>query len=111
MKSFTLDDLEQIVAQRANASPDHSYTAKLLLSGSTKAAQKLGEEAVEAAIAAVQNDQKALVSEAADVLYHLLVLLHSQNISLSEVLTVLEKRTVQSGLEEKASRDNKTAAS
>ena len=72
---FTLDDLAKIVEQRAGADPDVSYTAKLLAGGPAKAAKKLGEEAMEAAIAAVMNDRKHLTDEAADVLYHLLVVL------------------------------------
>lgn len=104
MKSFTLDDLEQIIRQRAAISPDLSYTARLLEKGPAKIAQKVGEEAVEAAIAAVQNDREALISETADLLYHLLVLLHSQKVGFADVLDVLDKRTAQSGLEEKASR-------
>ena len=73
MTDFTLSDLEAVVADRAAAPPDQSYTAKLLAGGPAKPAKKLGEEAVEAAIAAVQGDRAGLVSEAADVLYHLLV--------------------------------------
>ena len=104
MTSFTLDDLARIVAQRAAAPASESYTAKLLSEGPAKAAKNLGEEAVEAAIAAVQGDRQNLTAEAADVLYHLLVVLQGANIPLSEVMAELERRTVQSGLAEKASR-------
>ncbi|MCJ2033500.1 phosphoribosyl-ATP diphosphatase [Methylobacterium sp. J-068] len=104
MTQFTLDDLEALVAERATASPDMSYTAKLLLGGPAKSAKKLGEEAVEAAIAAVLGDRDGLIGEAADVLYHLLVVLRGAGIGLGEVLAELERRTAQSGIAEKASR-------
>jgi phosphoribosyl-ATP pyrophosphohydrolase len=101
---FTLDDLARIVAERAGAGPDRSYTAKLLAEGPVRAAKKLGEEAVEAAIAAVQGDRAELVREAADVLYHLLVVLKAGGVPLDEVMAELQRRTAQSGLEEKAAR-------
>ena len=101
---FTLADLAQIVAERAKASPDRSYTAKLLAKGPAHAAKKLGEEAVEAAIAAVQGDHATLVAEAADVLYHLMVVLEGAHVPLDEVMSELQRRTAQSGLAEKASR-------
>lgn len=104
MTQFTLNDLEALVADRAAASPETSYTAKLLAGGQGRAAKKLGEEAVEAAIAAVQGDRAGLVSEAADVLYHLLVVLRGGGIGLDEVLAELERRTTQSGIAEKAAR-------
>jgi phosphoribosyl-ATP pyrophosphohydrolase len=104
MTTFTLDDLARIVAQRAAAPAGESYTAKLLADGPAKAAKKLGEEAVEAAIAAVQGDRKNLTAEAADVLYHLLVVLQGADIPLNEVMAELERRTAQSGLAEKAAR-------
>lgn len=104
MTQFTLSDLEALVAERAAASPDTSYTAKLLAGGPAKPAKKLGEEAVEAAIAAVQGDRAGLVSESADVLYHLLVVLRGAGIGLDEVLTELGRRTAQSGIAEKAAR-------
>lgn len=106
MTSFTLVDLEQIIADRAKASPDVSYTAKLLLSGPARSAKKLGEEAVETVIAAIEQDKTSLTSEAADLLYHLLVVLHGAGIPLENVMQELEKRTIQSGLAEKASRPN-----
>jgi phosphoribosyl-ATP pyrophosphohydrolase len=104
MTTFTLTDLEAIVAKRANASPDESWTAKLAAAGQTKAAKKLGEEAVETVIAAISQDRKNLVDESADLLYHLLVVLKIADIPLEDVLAELERRTAQSGLQEKASR-------
>lgn len=104
MTTFSLEDLARIVAERAAAPVSESYTAKLLADGPAKAAKKLGEEAVEAAIAAVQGDRQNLTAEAADVLYHLLVLLQGANIPLSDVMAELERRTAQSGLAEKAAR-------
>lgn len=104
MTHFTLSDLEALIAHRAEASPDESYTAKLLAGGPAKPAKKLGEEAVEAAIAAVQGDRTGLVSEAADVLYHLVVLLRAGGVALDEVMAELERRTAQSGIAEKAAR-------
>jgi phosphoribosyl-ATP pyrophosphohydrolase len=101
---FTLDDLAKIVEQRAGADPDVSYTANLFAGGPPKAAKKLGEEAMEAAIAAVMNDRGHLTAEAADVLYHLLVVLRSAGVPLGDVMDELQRRTAQSGLEEKASR-------
>ena len=101
---FTLSDLARTIAERAEASPGESYTAKLLQHGPAKAAKKLGEEAVEAVIAAMQGDREALVAEAADVLYHLLVVLKAGDVRLEEVMNELERRTAQSGLAEKASR-------
>jgi phosphoribosyl-ATP pyrophosphohydrolase len=104
MPSFSLSDLDRIVAERAADSPERSYTAKLLAGGPSASAKKLGEEAVEAAIAAVQGDRAALVAEAADVLYHLLVVLRAGGVSLDEVMAELERRTARSGLAEKAAR-------
>ena len=104
MSDFSLTDLERIVAERAKASPDESYTAKLIARGMEVAAKKLGEEAVEAVIAAVTADREHLVAESADVLYHLLVVLKAANIPLDEVMAELQRRTAQSGLAEKAAR-------
>lgn len=104
MSEFSLADLEKIVARRAAAAPEESWTAKLVSAGQPKAAQKLGEEAVEAVIAAVTNDNESLTAEAADVLYHLLVVLNIADISLGDVMAELQRRTAQSGLQEKASR-------
>ncbi|WP_210496279.1 phosphoribosyl-ATP diphosphatase [Microvirga antarctica] len=104
MTAFTLEDLARIVDARASAPDSESYTAKLLSGGPAKAAKKLGEEAVEAVIAAVSGDRQNLTAEAADVLYHLLVVLRGAHIPLSDVLNELERRTAQSGLAEKAAR-------
>jgi phosphoribosyl-ATP pyrophosphohydrolase len=101
---FTLEDLDARIAERAKAAPDESYTAKLLARGVEKCAQKLGEEAVEAAIAAVTVNPTELVKEAGDVLYHLLVLLRASGVGLDAVMAELQSRTAQSGLAEKASR-------
>lgn len=104
MTDFTLETLNAIVADRAESDDSASYTRKLINKGVGKCAQKLGEEAVEAVIAAVQNDPKELTGEAADLLYHLLVVLKVANVPLSDVMKELERRTGQTGLEEKASR-------
>ena len=104
MSAFTLADLERIVAERASASPDESYTAKLIAAGPARSGKKLGEEAVEAVIAAVAGDKAGLTSEAADVIYHLLVVLRGAGIPLEDVMAELSRRTGQSGLAEKASR-------
>jgi phosphoribosyl-ATP pyrophosphohydrolase len=101
---MTLEELDQRLAARATASPEDSYTAKLLAKGIEKCAQKVGEEAVEAAIAAVARDRTGLTSETADLLYHLLVLLRAAGIPLEEVMAELDRRTAQSGLAEKAAR-------
>ncbi|MGB3338558.1 MAG: phosphoribosyl-ATP diphosphatase [Devosia sp.] len=103
---MTLDDLENRIGIRAAASPDESYTAKLIARGMEKCAQKLGEEATEAVIAAVTGNRAELVKESADVLYHLLVVLRAANLPLAEVMAELDSRTGQSGLAEKASRQN-----
>jgi phosphoribosyl-ATP pyrophosphohydrolase len=104
MTAFSLSDLEAIVAKRANATPDDSWTAKLVAGGQAKAAKKLGEEAIEAVMAAVQNDRENLVYESADLLYHLMVVLKIADIPLQDVMQELERRTAQTGLNEKASR-------
>lgn len=103
--AFTLDDLAALIADRArSADSAASYTAKLLAAGPAKCAKKFGEEAFEAALAAVSEDDAALTAEAADVLYHLLVLLQSRGVALESVMAELRRRTAQSGLAEKASR-------
>lgn len=102
--SFTLEQLNARLAERASASPDQSYTAQLLAKGVEKCAKKLGEEAVEAAIAAVTGNKKELTAEAGDVLYHLLVTLRAAGVELDDVMAELENRTSQSGLAEKAAR-------
>lgn len=104
MTSFTLTDLERIVAERAAASPEESWTARLLAAGPERAAKKLGEEAVEAVIAAVKGDREELIAESADLIYHLLVVLRARDVALRDVLSQLEARTVRSGLAEKAAR-------
>jgi phosphoribosyl-ATP pyrophosphohydrolase len=104
MTDFTLQDLEKRVQERARASAEVSYTRKLLDRGIDHCAKKLGEEAVETVIAAIHEDDKHLAGEAADLLYHLLVVLHARGISLAQVEAVLADRQRQSGLEEKASR-------
>lgn len=101
---MTLDELEQRIAIRAAASPDESYTAKLIGRGMEKCAQKLGEEATEAVIAAVTGNRAELIKESADVLYHLLVVLKAAELPLSAVMAELDARTAQSGLAEKAAR-------
>ncbi|WP_417687284.1 phosphoribosyl-ATP diphosphatase [Roseibium sp.] len=104
MTNFTLADLDAIIAARASSDDENSYTRKLIGKGVAKCAQKLGEEAVEAAIAAVREDREELTAEAADILYHLLVVLRISGVSLEDVMAELSRRTGQSGLEEKASR-------
>jgi phosphoribosyl-ATP pyrophosphohydrolase len=105
MGGFTLEDLARIVASRANESADKSYTRKLLDAGVEKCAKKLGEEAAETIIAAVAGTKEQTVAESADLLYHLLVVLKARGVDLAEVYAELERRTAQSGLEEKASRN------
>lgn len=92
------------VKSRRGASPETSYTAKLLSQGMEKCAKKLGEEAVEAALAAVLGDKEHLTSESADLLYHLLVVLEAAGIPLADVMAELERRTATGGIAEKASR-------
>jgi phosphoribosyl-ATP pyrophosphohydrolase len=104
MAAFTLQDLEKRVQARARVSAEASYTRALLDKGVTHCAKKLGEEAVEIAIAAVAEDRGRVVAEAADLLYHLLVVLHARGIALAEVEAALAERTRQSGLDEKAAR-------
>ena len=104
---FSLDDLSNLIASRAAATGDKSYTRSLIDGGPAKAGKKLGEEAVECVIAAVQGDKKALTLEAADVIYHLLVVLQIGGVSLQDVVAELGRRTHQSGLEEKAARSPK----
>jgi phosphoribosyl-ATP pyrophosphohydrolase len=101
---FTLEDLDARVAERALASPDESYTAKLLAAGVARCAKKLGEESAELLIAAVAGTKAETTAEAADLLYHLLVLLKASDVSLDEVMAELDQRTAQSGLAEKAAR-------
>jgi len=100
----TLEQLAATIEARKGADPDTSWTAKLLAKGPEKCAEKFGEEAVEAIIEAVKGDRAALTSEAADVLYHLLVMLASRDVALADVLAELERREGVSGIEEKAGR-------
>lgn len=100
----TLDRLSATIEARKGADPDSSWTAKLLAKGPEKCAEKFGEEAVEAIIAAVKNDRENLVYEAADVLYHLAVMLAARDVTLDEVLAELDRRAGTSGLDEKAAR-------
>jgi len=105
--SFTLDDLAALIKSRREDDASTSYTKTLLDAGMPRIAKKFGEEAVETVIAAMEGDRSALVNEAADTLYHLLVMLEARDISLGDVLRELERRTKQSGLAEKAARGAK----
>ena len=104
MSAFTLDALSDLIAARAKDSAGSSYTSSLLQAGIGRCARKFGEEAVEMVIAAVEKDRKTLMLEAADVLYHLLVVLQSGGVPLQDVLHELGRRTTQSGHAEKAAR-------
>jgi len=106
MSRFTIHDLAATVDARAASGGDASYTRKLLDKGVGHCAKKLGEEAVETVIAAVENDRDHLIAESADLVFHLLVLLKARGVGLAEVEDALAKRTGQSGLEEKAARKN-----
>jgi phosphoribosyl-ATP pyrophosphohydrolase len=105
MAEHPLDRLAATIAARRGAEAGTSWTAKLLAAGPERCARKFGEEAVEAVIEAVRGDRAALTSEAADVLYHLLVMLAARDVALSEVLAELERREGVSGLAEKAARE------
>jgi phosphoribosyl-ATP pyrophosphohydrolase len=104
MADFSLEDLERIVAQRAQAEATTSYTRALLDDGPPRCAKKLGEEGVELALAVAAGERAQVIAEAADVLYHLVVALKSRDVPLAEVLEELQRRTAQSGLAEKAGR-------
>ncbi|HKK35757.1 MAG TPA: phosphoribosyl-ATP diphosphatase [Paracoccaceae bacterium] len=99
-----LGRLAATIEARRGADPESSHTAKLLARGTLKCAQKFGEEAVEAVVAAAAEDREALVSEAADVIYHLMVMLASRDVSLEDVTAELARREGVSGVDEKASR-------
>jgi len=99
-----LHELAATIEARKSADPDSSWTANLLSKGPEKAAEKFGEEAIEAIIEAVKGDREKLTSEAADVLYHLLVMLAARDVALDDVLDELARRQGTSGLAEKASR-------
>jgi phosphoribosyl-ATP pyrophosphohydrolase len=104
VSGFSLDDLASLITRRRSESGSGSYTRSLLDGGPALAARKLGEEAVETIIAALSGDKKALKLEAADLLYHLLVVLEGGGVGLADVMAELERRTAQSGLDEKAAR-------
>ena len=99
-----LNRLAATIAARKGIDPDTSWTAKLLASGPEKCAAKFGEEAIEAIVEAVKGDRAKLTAEAADVVYHLLVMLAARDVSLADVLAELERREGKSGIAEKASR-------
>ncbi|HML43348.1 MAG: phosphoribosyl-ATP diphosphatase [Hyphomicrobium zavarzinii] len=106
MSTDILFRLAETIRARRSESAEKSYTRQLLLAGPERCAKKLGEEAVETVIAGVSQSDEALRAEAADLLYHLLVLLEARGVALEDVLAVLQSRTVQSGLAEKASRNS-----
>lgn len=101
---MTLDDLFASIEARATADPEQSWTSKLLAKGPEKCAEKFGEEAIEAIIEAIKDDKARLTLEAADVLYHLLVMLKSREVALADVMAELVRRQAQSGLTEKEAR-------
>lgn len=101
---MTLNELAEIIASRKDADPDSSWTARLLSQGPEKCAEKFGEEAVEAIIEAVKGDREGLTNEAADVIYHLLVMLAAREVPLQDVLDTLAARQSTSGIAEKAAR-------
>ena len=98
------DTLEAVIRERRSGDPETSYVARLTAKGRAKIAQKLGEEAVETVIAAVEDDKTALISEAADLLFHLAVLLADAGLSLDDVRAELARREGVSGIDEKTSR-------
>jgi phosphoribosyl-ATP pyrophosphohydrolase len=102
----TLNRLETIIGERRIGDPALSYVAKLTQSGRAKIAQKIGEEAVETVIAAVANDPNGVISESADLLFHLAVLLADMNLSFADVMAELDRRDGVSGLAEKAARND-----
>jgi phosphoribosyl-ATP pyrophosphohydrolase len=99
-----LERLAATIEARRGADPQSSWTARLLADGPERAARKFGEEAVEAVVAALSGSDSDLTAEAADVLYHLLVMLASRNVPLADVMEELARREGRSGIEEKASR-------
>ena len=102
--THSIDRLAATIAARVGADPDSSWTAKLLAKGPEKCAEKFGEEAIEAVIACVKNDRENLTYEAADVIYHLAVMLAARGVALDEVMAELDRRAGVSGIAEKASR-------
>ncbi len=103
---MTLNDLADLIASRKGTDPASSWTAKLLTQGPEKCAEKFGEEAIEAIIEAVKGDKAKLTTEAADVIYHLLVMLTANDVAYRDVLAELERRQGKSGLAEKAARNS-----
>ncbi len=101
---MSIYDLAATIEARMGADPDSSWTAKLLSKGPEKCAEKFGEEAIEAIIEAVKGDKPALIGEAADVLYHLLVMCAAHGIELSDIEAELARRQGVSGIDEKAAR-------
>jgi phosphoribosyl-ATP pyrophosphohydrolase len=102
--SFSLEKLRDIVAARATSDDAGSYTRSLVDAGIARISKKFGEEAVETVIAACTGDARDVVSESADLLYHLMVLLHARGVALEDIFAELQRRTRQSGLQEKAAR-------
>jgi phosphoribosyl-ATP pyrophosphohydrolase len=102
----TLARLEHTIAQRSNAAPDSSYVASLFAKGREKIAQKVSEEATETIIAALSGNAEHLTAEAADLLFHLMILLNEGGVAFDNVLAELDRRDGVSGLVEKAARDN-----
>ena len=99
-----LEQLYRIIEQRRDGDPDKSYIAKRMQQGTAKIAQKVGEEAVEAVIAAMKGDNKELISESADLIFHWLLLLANRGITIADVMAELKQREGTSGLDEKAKR-------
>ncbi len=104
MSAFTLETLAALIKARADATAAQSYTKSLLEKGVARAAKKFGEEAVELVIAALEGEKNPIIGETADVLYHLLVVLEASGVPLHDVVAELERRTAQTGHQEKASR-------
>ena len=100
-----LERLDLTIQRKTTESPNKSHTAKLLKKGTEKCAEKFGEEAIELIVASVKKKKKEIIGEAADTLYHMVVLLRSKNISINEVLTELASREGISGIEEKRKRN------
>ncbi|MFT4095525.1 MAG: phosphoribosyl-ATP diphosphatase [Rhodoblastus sp.] len=107
--TFTLEQLRDVIAARAASNDPNSYTRSLIEGGIGRISKKFGEEAVETVIAACSGDAREIVCESADTLYHLMVLLHAKGIALEEVFAELQRRTRQSGLQEKAARKSRPA--
>jgi len=99
-----IDDLFEIIQARAESDPKFSWTAKLLSQGPDKCAEKFGEEAIESIIAAIRKNKSELIHETADLLYHLVVMLHANGVTLTDITDELKRRKNISGIEEKKSR-------